>query len=153
MSKALFAAGLRDPDLARALRVDRRPSRHARRGASARPACVDRVVALGMGAPQYPLPGPTRGRTARRDRLTTRESDAMNIDLDDVTLHVRDTGAGVPVVLLHGWPDTGDLWRHQVPALTAAGYRVIAPDLRGFGASEQADRPGRVRRAGAWSAT
>jgi pimeloyl-ACP methyl ester carboxylesterase len=59
----------------------------------------------------------------------------MDIDLDDITLHVRDTGSGVPVLLLHGWPDTGDLWRHQVPALTAAGYRVITPDLRGFGSS------------------
>jgi pimeloyl-ACP methyl ester carboxylesterase len=62
----------------------------------------------------------------------------MDIDLGDITVHVRDTGSGTPVVLLHGWPDTGDLWRHQVPALTASGYRVIAPDLRGFGRS---DRP------------
>ena len=59
----------------------------------------------------------------------------MDINLGDITLHVRDTGSGTPVVLLHGWPDTGDLWRHQVPALTASGYRVVAPDLRGFGAS------------------
>jgi pimeloyl-ACP methyl ester carboxylesterase len=59
----------------------------------------------------------------------------MDVDLGDITLHVRDQGTGIPVVLLHGWPDTGDLWRHQVPALTAAGYRVIAPDLRGFGGS------------------
>jgi pimeloyl-ACP methyl ester carboxylesterase len=61
----------------------------------------------------------------------------MNVNLGEVTLHVRDVGSGVPVVLLHGWPDTGDLWRHQVPALTAAGYRVVAPDLRGFGGSSQ----------------
>jgi pimeloyl-ACP methyl ester carboxylesterase len=59
----------------------------------------------------------------------------MNIDLGDVTLYVRDSGSGIPVVLLHGWPDTGDLWRHQVAPLTAAGYRVIAPDLRGSGRS------------------
>jgi pimeloyl-ACP methyl ester carboxylesterase len=61
----------------------------------------------------------------------------MNVDLGDVTLHVRDTGSGIPVVLMHGWPDTGDLWRHQIPALEAAGYRAIAPDLRGFGASSK----------------
>jgi pimeloyl-ACP methyl ester carboxylesterase len=61
----------------------------------------------------------------------------MDISLGDITLHVRDSGSGTPVVLLHGWPDTGDLWRHQVPALTASGYRVIAPDLRGFGASSK----------------
>ncbi|GAA3347250.1 alpha/beta fold hydrolase [Amorphoplanes nipponensis] len=59
----------------------------------------------------------------------------MDITVGDITLRVRDTGSGVPVMLLHGWPDTGDLWRHQVPALTAAGYRVIVPDLRGFGGS------------------
>src|SRR3954447_16297698 len=59
----------------------------------------------------------------------------MDIDVGTITLHVRDTGSGVPVLLLHGWPDTGDLWQHQVPALTAAGYRVITPDLRGFGRS------------------
>ncbi|MFI5895928.1 alpha/beta fold hydrolase [Actinoplanes sp. NPDC051513] len=65
------------------------------------------------------------------------EVNAMDIELNDITLHVRDTGSGVPVVLLHGWPDTGDLWQHQVPALSAAGYRVIAPDLRGFGRSSK----------------
>jgi pimeloyl-ACP methyl ester carboxylesterase len=61
----------------------------------------------------------------------------LNIDLADVTLHVRDSGTGEPVVLLHGWPDTGELWAHQVDALAAAGYRAIAPDLRGFGASSK----------------
>jgi pimeloyl-ACP methyl ester carboxylesterase len=44
---------------------------------------------------------------------------------------------GVPVLFLHGWPDTHNLWRHQVAALSAAGFRTIAPDLRGFGASDK----------------
>ena len=48
-------------------------------------------------------------------------------------------GAGRAVVLLHGFPDRWQLWRHQIPALAAAGWRVIAPDLRGFGASERPD--------------
>lgn len=61
----------------------------------------------------------------------------MRIELDDVTLRVDDIGGGSPVMLLHGWPDTADLWRHQVPALVADGYRVIAPDLRGFGESSR----------------
>lgn len=51
---------------------------------------------------------------------------------------VQDEGAGAPVVLLHGFPDTSAVWREQIPALVAAGYRVIAPDLRGRG---QTDRP------------
>jgi pimeloyl-ACP methyl ester carboxylesterase len=45
------------------------------------------------------------------------------------------TGEGTPVVLLHGFPDSGTLWRHQVPALAAAGYQVIVPDMRGYGRS------------------
>jgi pimeloyl-ACP methyl ester carboxylesterase len=60
---------------------------------------------------------------------------------DGVTLAVLDEGAGSPVVLLHGFPDSSRVWRRQVPALVAAGMRVIAPDLRGFGAS---DRPKEV---------
>jgi pimeloyl-ACP methyl ester carboxylesterase len=47
------------------------------------------------------------------------------------------TGDGRPVVLLHGFPDTGRLWRYQVPALAEAGFRVIVPDLRGFGGSDK----------------
>jgi pimeloyl-ACP methyl ester carboxylesterase len=66
----------------------------------------------------------------------------MRIELDDVSLEVGDTGTGSPVLLLHGWPDTADLWRHQVPALVADHYRVLAPDLRGFGGSS---RPAEVQ--------
>ncbi|GAA4895796.1 alpha/beta fold hydrolase [Streptomyces coeruleoprunus] len=62
----------------------------------------------------------------------------MRVELNDVTLEVEDRGTGPAVLLVHGFPDTHDCWRHQVPALNAAGYRTIAPDLRGFGGS---DRP------------
>jgi pimeloyl-ACP methyl ester carboxylesterase len=61
----------------------------------------------------------------------------MRIELDEVALEVGDRGTGAPVVLLHGWPDTADLWRHQVPALVADDYRVVTPDLRGFGGSSR----------------
>jgi pimeloyl-ACP methyl ester carboxylesterase len=54
---------------------------------------------------------------------------------DGVSLYVEDHGEGDPVLLLHGWPDSGRLWRHQVPFLVRHGYRVITPDLRGFGRS------------------
>ncbi len=46
---------------------------------------------------------------------------------------------GPPVVLLHGFPDSARLWRHQVPALVDAGYRVLTPDLRGYGRSGKPD--------------
>lgn len=57
-----------------------------------------------------------------------------------VVLHVVDEGAGRPVLLLHGFPDSSALWRHQAPALVGAGFRAIAPDLRGFGRSPQPPR-------------
>ena len=55
---------------------------------------------------------------------------------DGVTLGVADEGAGRAVLLLHGFPDSSYVWRHQVAPLVDAGMRVIAPDLRGFGASD-----------------
>ena len=57
---------------------------------------------------------------------------------DGVTLAVQDEGEGQPVLFIHGFPDSSRVWRHQVAALTAAGLRAIAPDMRGFGES---DRP------------
>jgi pimeloyl-ACP methyl ester carboxylesterase len=58
---------------------------------------------------------------------------------DGVTLAVLDEGEGTPVLLLHGFPDSSRLWRHQVPALVGAGMHVLAPDLRGFGESDRPD--------------
>jgi non-heme chloroperoxidase len=53
-------------------------------------------------------------------------------------LHVDDTGgSGRPVVLIHGWPLSGESWSEQVPALQSAGYRVITYDRRGFGRSDK----------------
>ena len=54
---------------------------------------------------------------------------------DGVQLHVKDSGKGKPVVLIHGWPLTGDMWEYQSLALLEAGYRVITYDRRGFGQS------------------
>jgi pimeloyl-ACP methyl ester carboxylesterase len=56
-----------------------------------------------------------------------------------VELYAEDHGDGTPVLLLHGWPDSSALWRHQVLFLTAHGFRVITPDLRGFGRSARPD--------------
>lgn len=47
------------------------------------------------------------------------------------------TSALPPVVLCHGWPEIAFSWRHQIQALAAAGIRVIAPDQRGYGATER----------------
>jgi non-heme chloroperoxidase len=58
-----------------------------------------------------------------------------------VNLHVTDTGGtGRPVVLIHGWPLSGEAWGHQVGPLADAGYRVITYDRRGFGNSEKPEQ-------------
>ncbi|MET0240159.1 MAG: alpha/beta hydrolase [Sphingobium sp.] len=51
------------------------------------------------------------------------------------SIHVKDMGSGKPVILIHGWPLTGDMWEYQTLALIEAGYRVITYDRRGFGQS------------------
>lgn len=56
--------------------------------------------------------------------------------VNGVRLNVIVEGEGPDVLLVHGFPDDHSVWRHQIPALVAAGYRVIAPDTRGCGDSE-----------------
>ena len=56
----------------------------------------------------------------------------------DTDLHVDDTGgSGRPVLLIHGWPLSGEAWTEQVPALQQAGHRVVTYDRRGFGRSDK----------------
>jgi pimeloyl-ACP methyl ester carboxylesterase len=62
------------------------------------------------------------------------------LDVNGLRMHFVDEGSGPVVVLLHGFPEFSETWRHQIRALAAAGYRVIAPDQRGYG---QTDRPER----------
>lgn len=54
---------------------------------------------------------------------------------DGARIHYKDIGSGSPVVLIHGWPLTGDMWEYQTVALVEAGHRVITYDRRGFGQS------------------
>jgi pimeloyl-ACP methyl ester carboxylesterase len=65
----------------------------------------------------------------------------MRVDVNGVGIEFDVEGEGRPVILLHGFPDSARLWRHQVKALSANGYRAIVPDLRGYGRS---DKPGDV---------
>jgi len=61
----------------------------------------------------------------------------MRVDAGGVGIEYEVSGEGRPVVLLHGFPDSGRLWRNQVPALAEAGFQVIVPDLRGYGRSDK----------------
>jgi pimeloyl-ACP methyl ester carboxylesterase len=57
--------------------------------------------------------------------------------VNGVRLHYVKAGSGPLVILLHGFPEFWYSWRFQIPVLAAAGYRVVAPDMRGFNTSEK----------------
>ncbi len=61
---------------------------------------------------------------------------SRQVRVEGMRLHYREAGAGAPVLLLHGWPTSSLLWRDVMPAI-AAGNRVIALDLPGFGESDK----------------
>ena len=65
-------------------------------------------------------------------RFTLREFEANGI-----TLRAAVEGEGPLVVLVHGWPELWYSWRHQIRPLAEAGYRVVAPDVRGYGGSDK----------------
>lgn len=69
--------------------------------------------------------------------MNSPRSESHAVVANGVRLQVTTAGTGEPVLLLHGWPLTAHMWRLVTPALVAAGYRTIAPDLRGIGGSER----------------
>lgn len=56
-----------------------------------------------------------------------------------IRMHYAEQGAGPLIVLCHGWPESWYSWRHQIVALAAAGFRVVAPDQRGYGRTDRPD--------------
>src|SRR5918997_3984113 len=65
------------------------------------------------------------------------ELEHRHVDVDGVRLHAVEAGSGPLVVLLHGFPQFWYSWRHQIPALADAGFRVAAPDMRGYNLSDK----------------
>jgi soluble epoxide hydrolase/lipid-phosphate phosphatase len=62
-----------------------------------------------------------------------------------IRMHVAEAGAGFPVVMCHGWPELWFSWRHQLRALSDAGFRAIAPDMRGYGDTDAPEDPAQYR--------
>ena len=58
------------------------------------------------------------------------------VNTNGIRMAVYEQGAGPAIILLHGFPELAFSWRHQLPALAAAGYRAIAPDQRGYGRTD-----------------
>ena len=63
--------------------------------------------------------------------------DIQRVQLPDLTINYASAGTGPPILLLHGHPQTHVVWRKVAPRLVEAGYKVIAPDLRGYGDSDK----------------
>src|SRR6266705_164941 len=86
--------------------------------------------------------GPGSEPTSRLDSAMPEVTHRM-IEPNGIRLHVAEQGEGPLVILCHGFPECWYSWRHQLPALAKAGFRAVAPDLRGYGRS---DRPEEVEK-------
>src|SRR5205823_6147295 len=64
------------------------------------------------------------------------------VETNGIRMHIAEQGEGPLVVLCHGFPESWYSWRHVLPALAAAGYHAVAPDMRGYG---QTDAPPDIR--------
>jgi pimeloyl-ACP methyl ester carboxylesterase len=63
------------------------------------------------------------------------------VKTNGINMHYLEAGEGPLVLLLHGFPELGFSWRHQISALANAGYRVVAPDQRGYGKTDRPENP------------
>ena len=92
------------------------------------------LVGASLGAVAGALGGAAAGAAASSEGLSSVDTATA----DTVRLHIDDSGGGGrPVVLIHGWPLSAQVWEPQVSVLQAAGYRVVAYDRRGFGRSDK----------------
>ena len=61
------------------------------------------------------------------------------VETNGIRMHYVEQGDGPLVLLCHGWPESWYSWRHQIPVLAGAGFRVVAPDQRGYGDTDAPD--------------
>ena len=76
---------------------------------------------------------------SRAEQQTGIELESRMVDVGEISLHVVFAGPsdGEPVILIHGFPEFWYMWRHHIAALAKAGYRVAAPDMRGYNRSDK----------------
>jgi pimeloyl-ACP methyl ester carboxylesterase/heme-degrading monooxygenase HmoA len=98
-------------------------------------------VNLPLAATQADESSPETAEEALRShceqRWAARGFTTRTIRVNGVTLHVAEAGHGDPVLMLHGYPQSGEVWRYVAPEI-ARSHRVVIPDLRGMGLSEAA---------------
>jgi pimeloyl-ACP methyl ester carboxylesterase len=61
------------------------------------------------------------------------------VQTNGIIMHIAEKGAGPLVILCHGFPEAWYSWRHQIEALSVAGFHVVAPDMRGYGRTDSPD--------------
>lgn len=66
--------------------------------------------------------------------------DYRTVQSNGIAMRVGEAGEGPLVLLCHGFPELAHSWRHQLPAVAAAGYRAVAPDMRGYGGTDAPER-------------
>ncbi len=81
------------------------------------------------------LPSTAFAATAERDGKMSKTTQRI-IECNGIRLNIAEQGKGPLVLLVHGFPESWFSWRHQIDALAAAGFRVVAPDMRGYGKSD-----------------
>ncbi len=87
------------------------------------PICVAMLLAFGLAHPVS-----AQGTGGPKLRI---------IETNGIKMRIAEEGQGPLVLLLHGWPESWYSWRHQLPALAAAGFHAVAPDMRGFGKTDK----------------
>lgn len=99
------------------------------------------LAALGLGAAAIVgfAPPPGRSSAPDRQRHAVRH---RTVRTNGIDMHVAEAGEGPTVLLLHGFPELWYSWRHQLPALAAAGFHAVAPDLRGYGRTDAPEEAG-----------
>jgi len=99
------------------------------------------LVLYAAGADSYDARGFHMGHVpATASRPKPALGEMRRVRANGIELNVLVAGQGPDVLLVHGFPDWHEVWRHQIPVLVEAGYRVIAPDTRGCGDSEISPR-------------
>ena len=92
------------------------------------------LIALLISIPSFASDAPLMPNATEQPTLRFIESNGIR-------MRIAEMGKGPLVILVHGWPESWYSWRHQMPAIAAAGYHVVAPDMRGYG---KTDKPAAV---------